>query len=101
MDTGSGMMSAPNQSEVVAQILSAKVSAKFPNKVELTIVLIRSEHLSGPNMLGDKISEPCPGFTFDQSIKLTEGAVVRAKAQYLGDAHDGVIELTELRPDVN
>jgi hypothetical protein len=94
-----GIMAAPNQCELRARIVSVKASGQFPDKQELQFLLLDAWPIEGPDFASQRVGQIGKGFTFDHSVELSEGTVVRAKAEYIGDARAGQFQLTELKPD--
>ena len=94
-----GVMAAPNQCELRARVVSIKISTQFPDKQELDFQLLDARPLEGPDFASRRIGQTVKGFTFEHSMELSEGTVVRAKAAYLGDARAGQFQLTDLKPD--
>ena len=92
-----GIQRPPNHCEIKFRVISVTRSEQFPNKRELEFELLDARHLDGPDLISRKVGETGTGFTFDDSVALSVGSVVRAKAQLLGDALTSLYELSELQ----
>lgn len=91
-------MAAPNQCEILARVLHIEPSPTFPDKSYLELEILESKNVAGPNFAraGDRVT----AFTFQIDAGISEGKVISALAEYLGDVRGGQFQLTRLvEPD--
>lgn len=93
-----GIMAPPNRCSIKGKLVSIEPSPQFPNKQELSVTLLESQALEGPDMAHAKIGTTVKGFTFDSLISLHQEDVFLAEAEYIGDAQRGLFQLSHLRP---
>lgn len=91
----SGVMAAPNQSEIKAKVLAIVQSPDFKDKLLLELEILDSKSISGPNFA--HIGEKVKGFTFELKPELLEGRIITAHAEFLGDERGGKFQLTQIR----
>ncbi|MDQ1276495.1 MAG: hypothetical protein QG610_2073 [Euryarchaeota archaeon] len=91
----SGVMAAPNQSEIKAKVLGKKQSPDFEDKFLLELEILDSKSLSGPNFA--HIGENVKGFTFESKPELLAGKIITARAEFFGDERGGKFRLTQIR----
>lgn len=91
----SGVMAAPNQSEIRAKVLAIEQSPDFKDKLLMELKILDSKSLSGPNFA--HIGENVKGFTFELKPKLLEGRIIAAQAEFLGDERGGKFQLTQIK----
>jgi hypothetical protein len=86
-----GVTAAPNRCEITAVVLREEQDPSVPQKREATLEIRESRDIEGPNFarVGDRVE----AFTFEAPSGLTEGAIIRAEAEYLGDARLGRFQL--------
>lgn len=94
MAADTGVMAAPNSCEIRAEVLTLEQSANFADKWELELDILASTPLSGPNFA--RVGEQVRGFTFDPPPQLRTGSIIRARAEFLGDARGGQFQLRDL-----
>jgi hypothetical protein len=94
MIANSGVMAAPNQSEIKAKVLATEQSPDFQDKLLLELEILNSKSLNGPNFA--RVGEKVKGFTFESKSKFSEGAIITAQAEFLGDERGGRFQLTQV-----
>jgi hypothetical protein len=89
-----GMMATPNQSEIRARVLRVDQDSHFMDKWYLDMEILESRALQGGDFA--RIGAPSRGFTFGATTPVKPGDVIRAKAEFLGDARGGQFRLTDI-----
>jgi hypothetical protein len=86
-----GVTAAPNRCQITARVLREGQEPSVPEKREATLEILESRDIRGPNFAhaGDRVE----AFTFEAPPAWTEGTVIRAEAEYLGDARRGRFQL--------
>jgi len=86
---------APNRSEIRARIVEVEPSPAFADKWHLVVEILDAQSLEGPQLA--RTGERAKAFVIGASTGLTPGTVIRADAEYVGDARGGQLRLTDVR----
>ncbi len=92
-----GVMAAPNRCEIKARVLRLEQSDQFPDKWYLELEFVESKDLSGPNFA--RVGQRAKGFTLELPSNISQGSIIAAQAEFLGDERGGQFQLTQI--DVN
>lgn len=90
-----GVPAAPNRSDITARVLSLTQSPTFADKWQLELEVINSETRFGGDFA--QAGKTISAFTFEEVTDLKEGSVLKAQAEFVGDARGGQFQITRLR----
>lgn len=94
MNGSHGIMAAPNQCEIEARVLGLEQSPQFSDKWLFEVEILASQKLHGPNFA--QVGNRYKAFTFESIAQIEVGSKIKSKAEYIGDAHTGQFQLTEI-----
>jgi len=94
MGPNSGVTAAPNRSEIKAKVMQKEQSETFPDKWHLDLEILESRNLHGGNFA--RVGERVKGFTFGDLKYIPQESIIRAQAEFLGDARSGQLQLSDV-----
>jgi hypothetical protein len=87
----SGIMAAPNRAQIEAAVLDVRAAPDIPGKHLLELEIRTSRSIAGPNFA--RPGSRAKAFTFEAVSGLQSQVIVRAEAEYIGDARTGSFQL--------
>jgi hypothetical protein len=88
---------APNRVRITADVVGVERSADFPRKWMLRLALRSVQPLLGGVFV--RSGQEVDAFTIGDAPGIATGSVIRAEAEYLGDAWRGVLQLHQVEPE--
>lgn len=92
------IMAAPNQSEIIAGIISVEKAGHIPDKWNLELRIEKVHATGGPDFISNYIGKTIGAFAFNPGVDLSAGLCISATAEYLGGPHQGLLQLTDIKP---
>jgi hypothetical protein len=88
---------APNRVRITADVVGVERSADFPRRWTLRLALRSVQPLVGGVFVHS--GQEVDAFTIGDAPGTAMGSVIRAEAEYLGDARRGVLQLHRIEPE--
>lgn len=89
-----GIMAAPNQIRITARVITTAISLQYADRTEMELEVLQSKSIMGPNFA--RPGEIVSGFTFEPAEEILAGSVIKADAEYIGDAYGGRFRLKNI-----
>ena len=89
-----GVMAAPNLCAIEARVLDIQPSEKYPDKWYFELEVLHSKAVEGPNFA--RVGETVKAFSVGSIPDRSKGAVITARAKYIGDERGGTFQLFEI-----
>src|SRR5262245_56272497 len=87
-------MASPNENLVTARVIKIERSAQWPNKWLLLVEVVDSKNVHGAQFV--KAGQQVEAFAFGAEAPARISEVIRASAEYIGDARSGQLKLFDI-----
>ena len=91
-----GVPAAPNRCFVEARIVSREQNQRWGDKSHLSLELLGTQDIEGPNFARALVGSEIKAFGFDVGPEVSPGSHVRAEAEFHGDERGGTFQLSHI-----